>query len=255
MHPSPTTRPTARVAHLRLLAAVVLGLAGCHRAQTVDPDIELPRIQLPQGRAGHVPPVVSGRAYQNLRTLPVRRQPVPPSDPTMGTLLARVSGFGVSARQLMDTREPFRAWQYIVLHHSATPSGSFTEFDQFHREKRGWDECGYHFVIGNGSGSGDGQIEVGSRWPTQKHGAHCKHPDHPEYNSHGIGICLVGNLEERRPTYRQVAATQALVALLRYWFKIREQRIRTHGQLVNRPGHTGTKCPGRHFPYATIVAR
>src|SRR4051812_3753672 len=55
---------------------------------------------------------------------------------------------------------PANQWQYIVIHHSATPSGSAAAFDRMHRAK-GWDELGYHFVIGNGTMSGDGQIEVG----------------------------------------------------------------------------------------------
>ena len=38
-------------------------------------------------------------------------------------------------------------WTTIVLHHSATPSGNASLFDKFHRGK-GWDELGYHFVIG-----------------------------------------------------------------------------------------------------------
>ena len=53
-------------------------------------------------------------------------------------------------------------WLYIVIHHSATPAGSAAQFDRSHRQK-GWDELGYHFVIGNGTGSRDGQIEVGPR--------------------------------------------------------------------------------------------
>ena len=39
--------------------------------------------------------------------------------------------------------------------------------DHWHRD-RGFDELGYHFVIGNGTNSGDGQIEVGPRWTKQK---------------------------------------------------------------------------------------
>jgi 5-methylcytosine-specific restriction endonuclease McrA len=38
-------------------------------------------------------------------------------------------------------------------------------FDRSHRDK-GWDELGYHFVIGNGTSSGDGVVEVGTRWQT-----------------------------------------------------------------------------------------
>src|SRR5690349_17176054 len=39
-----------------------------------------------------------------------------------------------------------RAWKWIVIHHSASPSGSAAVFDREHRE-RGFDELGYDFVI------------------------------------------------------------------------------------------------------------
>ena len=46
--------------------------------------------------------------------------------------------------------------------------------DKYHREGRGWESAGYHFVIGNGTGSPDGSIEVGPRWLAQEAGAHCR---------------------------------------------------------------------------------
>src|SRR6478609_6143126 len=39
-----------------------------------------------------------------------------------------------------------RSWTWIVIHHSATPTGDMAEFDKAHRAK-GWDGVGYHFVI------------------------------------------------------------------------------------------------------------
>src|SRR5689334_10628503 len=47
-----------------------------------------------------------------------------------------------------------REWRYVVVHHSAGPSGNAAEFDKFHREEKHWENgLGYHFVIGNGNGS------------------------------------------------------------------------------------------------------
>src|SRR5438445_259074 len=65
---------------------------------------------------------------------------------------------------------PANSWTWIVIHHSATPTGGAVAFDKMHRAK-GWDELGYHFVVGNGTDTRDGQVEVGSRWPKQKWGA------------------------------------------------------------------------------------
>jgi hypothetical protein len=132
-----------------------------------------------------------------------------------------------------------RAWKWIVIHHSASPSGSAAVFDKEHREK-GWDELGYHFVIGNGTDSGDGQVEVGSRWPKQKWGAHAKTPDN-RYNDFGIGICLVGNFDIERPTPRQMQSLAKLTAYLMRTYHISESDV---------IGHRDTKptdCPGRNM--------
>jgi hypothetical protein len=132
-----------------------------------------------------------------------------------------------------------RAWKVIVVHHSAGERGSASVFDRDHRA-RGWDELGYHFVIGNGSNSPDGAIEVGSRWRKQKHGAHCKTPDN-YYNDNGIGICLVGNMDNHPPTPRQLAALRKLTLFLSMQYNVPESQIIGHG---DAPG-TSTRCPGR----------
>src|ERR1700722_17384683 len=69
-----------------------------------------------------------------------------------------------------------RAWPWLVIHHSATTTGGAAAFDKMHRAK-GWHELGYDFVLGNGTDTGNGQIEVGSRWVKQKIGAHAKTSD------------------------------------------------------------------------------
>src|SRR5205823_9925777 len=47
-------------------------------------------------------------------------------------------------------------WYWIVIHHSATPTSGAAAIDKMHRA-RGFDELGYHFVIGNGTDTRDGQ--------------------------------------------------------------------------------------------------
>jgi len=141
-----------------------------------------------------------------------------------------------------------RQWRFIVVHHSATTWGSADEFDRIHRA-RGWDELGYHFVIGNGSGAGDGEVQIGPRWFKQKHGAHCKVADHPEYNDVGIGVCLVGNFNDSRPTEAQMRALASLVRFLTERYRIPRSQIYGHGQLK------ATDCPGRHFDYVDLWRR
>lgn len=133
-----------------------------------------------------------------------------------------------------------REWKHIVIHHSASASGSAASFDRAHRDK-GWDGLGYHFVIGNGSGSGDGQVEVGYRWTKQMQGAHA---GNYEYNQHGIGICLVGDFEHGGPpSNAQMQSLRTLVTFLQAKGSIPPNEIIGHG---NVPGRN-TECPGRNL--------
>lgn len=139
---------------------------------------------------------------------------------------------------------PTHNWQWIVVHHSATPNGCASAFDREHRNK-GWDELGYHFVIGNGTLTRDGQIEVGSRWPKQKWGAHAKTADQ-QFNNFGIGICLVGNFEVERPSQAQLQSLARLTAYLMSTYHIPADRVIGHGQ--TKP----TDCPGRNCSVGEI---
>ena len=136
-------------------------------------------------------------------------------------------------------------WRWIVIHHSATPTGGALAFDKEHRAK-GWDELGYHFVIGNGTDTRDGQVEVGGRWPRQKWGAHAKTPDN-RYNEFGIGVCLVGNFDLTRPTDEQVKSLSKLVAFLMRTYRIPAERVVGHSD-TGRP----TDCPGRMMNVAQV---
>ncbi|MGB2986944.1 MAG: peptidoglycan recognition family protein [Phycisphaerae bacterium] len=137
-------------------------------------------------------------------------------------------------------------WTHVVIHHSATASGGAKTFDRYHRESNGWDELGYHFVIGNGTDTPDGYVEVGTRWHKQKHGAHCK-TESNYYNEHGIGICLVGNFNKTRPTQRQRASLQRLARFLCRECEIPPERVTTHAAITRK-----TQCPGRHFNPAAL---
>lgn len=144
-------------------------------------------------------------------------------------------------------RASAHAWKWIVIHHSASTTGSAAIFDRVHREERGWDELGYHFVIGNGTRTGDGQVEVGSRWPKQKHGAHADTPDNA-FNDDGIGICLVGDFNVQQPTRKQLESLTQLVIFLQTTYRIPSNRIISHGSVHDlAKGGTITDCPGRYL--------
>jgi hypothetical protein len=137
--------------------------------------------------------------------------------------------------------KPVDRWECIVIHHSASDSGGAVRFDKIHREKNGWDGLGYDFVIGNGTDTPDGTVEVGFRWKQQKDGAHCKTPDE-YYNKHGIGICLVGNFDNYDPTAAQMKSLETLCAFLTKRFHIAPDHVFTHGGVTHR-----TACPGKRF--------
>ena len=150
----------------------------------------------------------------------------------------------------------YRQWKYIVVHHSATPTGSAAEFDVEHRE-RGWDGLGYHFVIDNGKGGLDGRVEVGERWRVQKWGAHTGKTPGNEYNYHGIGICLVGDFTNHMPSPSQLASLKRLVSYLMAKYDIPAENVVGH---CDGPG-TSTECPGKllhpylHSTFRTEISR
>ena len=148
-----------------------------------------------------------------------------------------------SAGKLVKTRpEKYsRRWRYIIIHHSATKTGSARIFGDYHRS-RGWKNgLGYHFVISNGtSGLRDGQVEIGPRWKKQIIGAHC---DARGMNYVSIGICLTGNLEVQRPTKAQMESLRRLVRMLMRQHNIPASKVAGHGNMDR-----GSKCPGKNFP-------
>ena len=142
-----------------------------------------------------------------------------------------------------------RRWKYIVLHHSATEANDAASIDKYHRNKRGWvNGLGYDFVIGNGSRSGDGEIEVGERWLRQLDGAHC-HAD--DMNRKAIGVCFVGDFEKNGgPTPAQVHSGIALVRHLAGRFSVPPENVLGHGEVSGAQ----TLCPGKSFPMELMRA-
>ena len=142
-----------------------------------------------------------------------------------------------------------KSWTAIVIHHSGTKNGSVSIFDRWHREGRHWDGIGYDFVIGNGTNSGDGQVEVTFRWQNQQTGAHCGGTPGNWANRDAIGICLVGDFNKSLPTQGQTQSLLKLVEFLQNRYKIQKSRIYGHN---TTPGAKATDCPGRNFPLSKL---
>lgn len=143
-------------------------------------------------------------------------------------------------------------WKYIVVHNSGTREGNARVFDIYHRRVRHMQNgLAYHFVIGDGHGSGDGQIEIGDRWKRQINGGHVA----SDYlNDIALGICLVGDFNRDQPTPAQVAALEELIPYLRSRVGKSQGRqviVHAHKEINPRP----TDCPGDRFPYSWLHAK
>lgn len=140
-------------------------------------------------------------------------------------------------------------WRWIVGHHSAIERGNARIYDNYHRNQRRMQNgLAYHFVIGNGIDSGDGEVEIGQRWLRQLDGGHVRRAD---VNRSGIGICVVGNFENRHPSQRQLAAFTELVDYLKNVLLNGNCRFAVHREIDQRH----TVCPGRHFPTRAMHQR
>ncbi|MHC4408028.1 MAG: peptidoglycan recognition protein family protein [Planctomycetota bacterium] len=162
-------------------------------------------------------------------------------------LPAQPSGLPAAWRSPVESRR----WRSIVIHHMASGTGSARAIHRMHQQ-RGWDGLGYHFVIGNGTLTRNGEVEVGYRWTQQGIGAHCRaerRGDDNWWNRNSIGICLVGNFETSEPTRRQMDQLVRLVRGLMDEYDIPAAEVRPHG------GIKKTACPGRDFPWTEFKQR
>jgi hypothetical protein len=145
-------------------------------------------------------------------------------------------------------------WRYIVVHNSGTRQGNARAFDYYHKRVRKMQNgLAYHFVIGNGTSSGDGEIEIGNRWVRQINGGHV----HSDYlNNIALGICLVGDFNRQVPTRRSLESLEELIRYLRNRVgKIdgKPSIVKAHREI--NPPRWPTDCPGDRYPYGWLHSR
>lgn len=153
-----------------------------------------------------------------------------------------------SLEGVFTTRVPIDAgrWQAIVIHHTGTSYATPESLDQAHRE-RNLASLGYHFVIGNGSGLGDGEVHIGGRWLDQQPGAHTGGPNGVWYDQNAIGICLVGDGDRRPFTRAQLDRLVRLTTLIGRQAGLGPDRVVLHNQVAE------TTSPGWNFPAASFA--
>jgi hypothetical protein len=141
---------------------------------------------------------------------------------------------------IFDTANPVAAgqWKYIFVHHSQTPSGNAATL----AARPGG--LGDHFVIGNGTGCVDGEIQIGHRWASQlpagrTSGLATMRPD-------CVSICLVGDFNRAAPTPTQRLRLAQLVTAL-------QKQLAIPGGSIHLVQGTNTPADaGRYFPVDTF---
>lgn len=176
-----------------------------------------------------------------------------PRPPVASTPIAAALGDEPTHRgieAIFETAEPLDhdRWAAVVIHDSSTPSGSADTLAR-RDEARGIRGLGMHFVIGNGQGLGDGEIQIGYRWDQQLPGAHVVGQRGEELNLTAVGICLVGDGERRAFTPAQINALAELVATLRERLGLPPDAVLLHRDVA------AVASPGRLFPTGSFQAR
>lgn len=174
------------------------------------------------------------------------------SMPTRGFPLTNLTTLGDVAEghdSVFDLAVPLDhdRWESIVIHHLGEPFGTPESIHRQHIQF-GYQGLGYHFLIGNGNGLGDGEIHAGFRWDHQLAGAHVVGEAGAHYNSHAVGICLVGNGERRPFTERQMTHLIRLVQRLQQELGIPRASVQLHSDLTE-----GINSPGRYFSASQLA--
>lgn len=201
---------------------------------------QIPKGKTPAGSSLDAPIVVEKSGLQEDEGI----EPAPKG--IFGGFFKRFRYLTPSVRRAIDQAPVRRGrWKYIIVHNSGTRQGNARVFDVYHRRVRKMQNgLAYHFVIGNGNSSGNGEIEIGNRWTRQINGGHVA----SDYlNDIALGICLVGDLNRDQPTKEQLLALDELITYLRNRvgrIKGKQSIVKGHKEINPKP----TDCPGDRFP-------
>ena len=211
------------------------------------PRVQIPKSKTPAGEKLDAPILIEKSGLQEEAGYE------PPPTSAFGGFMKRYRYLTPSVRKAIDNAKVRRGrWKYIIVHNSGTRQGNARIFDNYHRRVRKMENgLAYHFVIGNGASSGNGQIEIGPRWTRQINGGHVA----SNYlNDISIGICLVGDLNRDLPTKAQLEALDELCTYLRGRVgkvKGKAAIVKGHKEINPKP----TDCPGDRFPLSFLRKR
>ena len=138
-------------------------------------------------------------------------------------------------------------WSGIVIQHLGEPAGSIKSIQRSHLSG-GLEGIGFHFIIGNGNGLGDGVVHGSERWLHQTWAARptSVHPENWDENV--ITICLIGNGNRRPFTERQILHLSRLVQRLQNELSIEASEVYLASDLDNSLNIAPS--PGKFFAEA-----
>ncbi len=122
--------------------------------------------------------------------------------------------------------QPPGRWSGIEIYYSGTKSGNIQQL-AFLSGLANPEDINCHFVICNGLGGGDGQIQPTEKWQRQRP----VNRDEPRSAGGGqtIYICVIADGKTAHPTDLQIKMTEALVQELCREFDIRSESIHYPG--------------------------
>jgi hypothetical protein len=152
-------------------------------------------------------------------------RPAPLAPDSARSLLAASGSSNLEA--IFDTREPVKQgrWKRIFIHHSQSPSGNAATLAEAASAASAGASGGPsdHFVIGNGDGCGNGEIQLGQRWNQQRpagpiggwsNGRGGEPATVARIEADCISICLIGDFDRAFPTPAQMERLGQLVTSL-----------------------------------------
>lgn len=141
---------------------------------------------------------------------------------------------------IFDTKAPAQPnhWKYIYIRHTKTRAGNALTLGQ---NSHG---IGDHFVIGNGDGAIDGEIQIGQRWNQQL--AALPPIKEASIAPDCVSISLVGDFDRAVPTPTQLHRLSQLVRTLQGRLGIPADNV-TLLDLPNSPAGCGKYFPTSAF--------
>lgn len=228
-------RLTRRVALGALGGLTALLLAGCNKSGVAGG--AMPNPVWPHPGEGPAParPVITGPVTRPSEGISIPSGVIPRSQWTRS---------GVARPNEIN---PMNGVRRITVHHDgisgsvgtseAAARSRLESVRQSHVGSRGWADIGYHYVI-------DPAGRVWEGRSVRFQGAHVK-----DNNENNVGVMVMGNFDEQRPTPQAMAALDRFVAGSARQYGVPVNRILTHQEI------NPTACPGRNLQAYMVKTR